>query len=53
MFPLEKVVPKDLLSHFIRGYFDGDGCIMTKETSTTNLSTSIVGTSDMMNKIEE
>jgi len=26
-FPDEDILPKDLQNHFIRGYFDGDGCI--------------------------
>ena len=26
-FPSEKILSKELHSHFIRGYFDGDGCI--------------------------
>lgn len=26
-FPTDKIVPKEFMSHFIRGYFDGDGCI--------------------------
>lgn len=26
-FPTEQQVPKYLINHFIRGYFDGDGCI--------------------------
>lgn len=26
-FPNETIVPKELMRHFIRGYFDGDGCI--------------------------
>lgn len=26
-FPTEKLVPKKFIHHFIRGYFDGDGCI--------------------------
>jgi intein-encoded DNA endonuclease-like protein len=26
-FPTEEQVPKELIRHFIRGYFDGDGCI--------------------------
>lgn len=26
-FPKETQVPKNLLKHFIRGYFDGDGCV--------------------------
>jgi intein/homing endonuclease len=24
---IPKQIPKDLVIHFIRGYFDGDGCI--------------------------
>jgi hypothetical protein len=26
-FPTQKQVPESLLHHFVRGYFDGDGCI--------------------------
>lgn len=26
-FPNEDIVPKALIHHFVRGYFDGDGCI--------------------------
>lgn len=26
-FPTSSIVPDYLLNHFIRGYFDGDGCI--------------------------
>ena len=26
-FPSYKIVPKELIHHFMRGYFDGDGCI--------------------------
>lgn len=26
-FPTDNIVPKDLLNHFVRGYFDGDGCV--------------------------
>lgn len=26
-FPDKTIVPTDLMSHFIRGYFDGDGCL--------------------------
>ncbi len=29
-FPSEKLVPNHLISHFIRGYFDGDGSVMLK-----------------------
>lgn len=30
-FPTEDIVPKELLVHFIRGYFDGDGCVHCSE----------------------
>ena len=30
-FPIEEQVPNELLRHFIRGYFDGDGCLSIKE----------------------
>lgn len=30
-FPTEKQVPKHLIRHFIRGYFDGDGSIYRKD----------------------
>ena len=26
-FPSTNILPHELISHFIRGYFDGDGCI--------------------------
>lgn len=32
-FPTEEMVPKYLLRHFIRGYFDGDGCITHRGTN--------------------
>ena len=38
-FPNESIfVSKDLIRHFIRGYFDGDGCIIcTDKTKSVNL----------------
>jgi hypothetical protein len=39
---------KDLLSHFIRGYFDGDGCISDPKNS---IAISIVGTKDFLEVI--
>jgi hypothetical protein len=30
-FPDEEIVNESLLRHFIRGYFDGDGCVFYKE----------------------
>lgn len=39
-FPNESIVPKELQRHFIRGYFDGDGCLyVSKATQCTILGT--------------
>lgn len=32
-FPTSEIVPDHLLRHFVRGYFDGDGCISTTSPS--------------------
>lgn len=43
-FPNEKQVPNHLINHFIRGYFDGDGCIYFSKkgyTSVTIISSNI------------
>lgn len=32
-FPEEDIVSKELQSHFIRGYFDGDGSLLHSKTS--------------------
>ena len=45
-FPKESVIGDDILRHFIRGFFDGDGTI--SKTNTSNLSASLVGTYNMM-----
>lgn len=37
-FPSENDVPIELQSHFLRGYFDGDGCIWLKNKKLLNLS---------------
>lgn len=47
-FPKEHQVSSNLLPHFIRGYFDGDGCILTKKTSVRKLNVSILGTKNML-----
>lgn len=41
----------DLVRHFIRGYFDGDGCIYFNETSRVRVCFSIVGGFDMLDSI--
>lgn len=44
-----KKVPKNLLSHFIRGYFDGDGSVSKYKSG---LKFSIAGTFDVVSKIQ-
>lgn len=41
-FPSEDKVPNDLQRHFIRGYFDGDGCISTRLRVPKNRSNAIM-----------
>jgi DNA-binding transcriptional regulator WhiA len=50
-FPTIEVLPKELYWHFIRGYFDGDGCIC--RTSQNKLSFSVLGTNKLLLKITE
>lgn len=47
-FPTEDQVPKELIPHFIRGYLDGDGCIICTE-KTKNVS--ILGTKHILENI--
>ena len=47
-FPSYDIVPKELIRHFIRGYFDGDGSISC--TDKTH-SLCVLGTLDMMEHI--
>lgn len=51
-FPSEDIVPKHLLNHFIRGFFDGDGSIMTDTASNKKLGISIIGTKEMLDGIK-
>lgn len=49
-FPTEEQVPSHLIHHFIRGYFDGDGCLsMNKNTQSYNLS--FVGTFEFLSGV--
>lgn len=45
-------IPNDLIRHFIRGYFDGDGCI-TRHVyiNTVSPAINVIGTSDFLNNI--
>ena len=46
-FPQTELVPKELLKHFIRGYFEGDGCIsVSKEKKYTRVN--IIGTKEFL-----
>ena len=50
-FPNSNQVPDYLIPHFIRGYFDGDGCILTKKTSVKKLSISLLGTRNILENV--
>ena len=57
-FPSKDIVPEHLLKHFIRGYFDGDGCISTilrkrknKISPTMDCEVNFLGTFDMLSNI--
>lgn len=55
-FPTKDQVPSYLVHHFIRGYFDGDGCVYTRTPKKRNSSiivTSLVGTLEMLMGIKE
>ena len=36
-FPTEQQVPKHLMPHFIRGYFDGDGSVYKQKQGNTKI----------------
>ena len=51
-FKLEfPIILNELIKHFIRGYFDGDGCITIDNKKTLNIS--IVGTINFLNVIKQ
>lgn len=47
-FPNEDILPPSLHRHFIRGYFDGDGCICNTERT---LCVDLIGTYDFLEKV--
>lgn len=49
-FPTEQQVPKHLIHHFMRGYFDGDGCVTSGQGQ---LRFSVIGTKLFLEKYEE
>lgn len=55
-FPSEQQVPQELLSHFIRGYFDGDGSIWYKVHPISHLkyfNLNMLGTFDFLSGIQK
>lgn len=48
-FPSERQVPRDLIRHFMRGYFDGDGCISGDKSPTF----SVLGTPAFLDEYEK
>lgn len=55
-FPPEDKLPKELYAHFIRGYFDGDGCLtwsVSGKNRSRNYKINFVGTEVFLNKVKE
>lgn len=51
-FPTAEQVPEHLIQHFMRGYFDGDGCYHLSKTSNQR-QFSIIGTKSFIERYEE
>lgn len=51
-FPTEEQVPKHLIHHFMRGYFDGDGCIYISKNKY-GVCFSVLGTPKFLDKYEQ
>ena len=51
-FPDINVVSEDLVRHFIRGYFDGDGCLSFNKNKYCTPNISILGTKQFLEKLE-
>jgi hypothetical protein len=51
VFPNEKQIPKPLIIHFIRGYFDGDGSISLINNKTTTVT--LLGTFEFLKDIQK
>lgn len=52
-FPSIEQVPNHLITHFIRGYFDGDGCISIDKSKTLSIAFQVTGTYDVLKNIKD
>lgn len=53
-FPTYDIVPREFMRDFIRGFFDGDGCIsITEMNNKPHIVTNITGMSDMLQSISD
>ena len=54
-FPTSDIVPDDLIRHFIRGYFDGDGSFYAGKASGKNytLKSSVLGTKEFLTELDK
>lgn len=59
-FPKEKLIPKEFIRHFIRGYFDGDGSVFIShehhwrhQTLTDVIHWRFIGTLNMLENIKK
>ena len=53
-FPTYEIVPKNFMRDFIRGFFDGDGCISTTTMEgKPHIVTTFTGMSDMLKSISD
>ena len=53
-FPNKKQIPINLINHFIRGYFDGDGCLSkTEQNNITRYGVTILSSKDFCKSLLE
>lgn len=53
-FPTEDIVPNEYMRDFLRGYFDGDGCIsITDMNNKKHIVLVLTGMSDMLNSVSD
>lgn len=50
LFPNESIISESFLTHFIRGYMDGDGCIRTDNKKQGNVS--FIGSCNFINTLQ-